>query len=113
MKKIELKKVNIPADGVITAQDLDYRDTIMGLLTVPKDPQVGASFEEMLEVMPIHRKFSERPASAKFILLEDAEHKVVVDRLRGAKFNRNSIQIFEMIQSVIDAQEHLMEAKSG
>lgn len=113
MKKIELKKVNIPADGVTTAQDLDYRDTIMGLLTVPKDPQVGATFEEMLEVMPIHKKFSDRPESSKFILLEDAEHKVVIDRLKGAKFNRNSIEIFDMIQSVIDAKEHLAEAKNA
>ena len=113
MKKIELKKTIIPADGVITEQKLDYRETIMGLLTVPKDPQAGATFEEMVEVMPIHQKFKDRPESALFVLLEDAEHKIVVDRLKGAKFNRNSIQIYEMIQCVIDSAEHLVEAKNG
>lgn len=110
MKKILLKKTIIPGDGVMTEQTVDYRETIMGLLAVPKDPQKGATFEEMLEVMPIHQKFKDRPASAQFVLLEDAEHKIVVERLKNARFNRNSIQIFEMIQSVVDSKEHLVEA---
>ena len=112
MKKVELKKVIIPADGITTEQDLDYKDTIMGLLTVPKDPQAGASFEEMVEVMPIHAKFRFNATDIGYILLEDAEHKIVVERLKGAKFNRNSAEIFEMIQSVVDAEEHLVEASA-
>ena len=124
MKKITLKKVKIDYaqdDEALTPQGapefLDYRQTIMALLKTPKDPQAGASFEETAEAMPIWMKFRklQMPAMGDGeILLENAEHKFIVECVtKNAKYIQRSYELFEMGQSLIDAPEHLEEAKSG
>jgi hypothetical protein len=118
MKVITLKNVIIdygeddasliPANA---PKNLDYRTTIMSLLKSPKDPQAGASFEETAEAMPIWKKFREHKMPAmgdSEILLEDAEHKFVVDCVtKNAKYIQRSWELFEMGQSLIDAPDHL------
>lgn len=110
MKKIELKTVTMDtSDSVQQAPvTLDYRDTIMGLLKTPNDPQQGATFEEMATAMPIWVKF--RDATKNVVLLEDAEHKAVVDCLKNAKFIQRNMEIFNMINDIIEAPDHLVEA---
>ena len=111
MKKITLKKV--ARDNADSVQQvpvtLDYKETIMGLLKTPKDPQAGATFEEMAQAMPIWVKF--RDCTGTSLLLEDAEHKYVVDCLKNARFIQRNMEIFTMITDVINAPEHLTEAK--
>ena len=111
MKKIFLKSVALDnADSVQTAPImLDYKDTIMGLLKTPTDPQQGATFEEMAQALPVWVKF--RDAKKGFVLLENAEHKVVVDCLKNARFIQRNIEIYNMINDVINAPEHLVDSK--
>ena len=110
MKKIPLKSVELSnMDSVQNAPViLSYRDTIMGLLKTPTDPEQGATFEEMAQAMPVWVKFRD---AKDFVLLEDADHKVVVDCLKNAKFIQRNMEIFTMINDVIDAPDHLVDAK--
>ena len=122
MKKLTLKKVKIDYGEDIIKPDgapefLEYRQTIMGLLKTPKDPQKGADFEEVAAAIPIWLKFRDmnRPELGDSeILLEDAEHKFVIECLKNARFVQRSVELFDMIQSIIDAPDHLIvEKKSG
>ena len=118
MKTITLKVVTIdyagetkPTGAPVT---LDYRTTLMGLLQVPKDPMQGATFEETAEAMPIWKKFRDLPVKSTLILLEDAEHKFLMECVtKNAKYTQRSYELFEMGQSLIDAPDHLIEAPSG
>ena len=122
MKKIALKKVKIDYDEDVlkhtgAPEFLEYRSTIMGLLKTPKDPQKGADFEETAQAIPIwskFRKYKMPDIGDGEILLEDAEHKFVVECLKNARFIQRSIELYDMVQSVIDAPDHLVvEQKSG
>ena len=108
MKKVHLIKTTmLMGEPTPTEVELDYRTQIQSLLLIPLDPQAGTNYEEMAIVLPIHGKFN---TVSEFVLLEDAEHAEVVKRLKGAKFRQNTPEIFEMIRSVVDAPEHLVEA---
>ncbi len=121
MKKITFKKVLIDYGEGVTRPDnapefMDYRQTIMGLLKTPKDPTKGADFEETAEAMPIWLKLREHKEPAigdSTILLEDAEHKFVMDCLKNAKYVARTYELYEMIQSVIDAPDHLVVEKEA
>ena len=106
MKKVIFRTVKT----VIRGQEIDilYRENIRQLMLIPLDPEKGANYEEMAVVMPILEKF--KLSVGDYVLLEDAEHVEVVKRLKNAKFLENTPEIFDMIQSVVDAPEHLMEA---
>ena len=113
MKVIELKNVKIDyGTGELTPQGapefLDYKTTIMALLKTPKDPQAGATFEEIAQAMPIWKKFSD--TNKPVIQLEDAEHQFVVSCLKNAKYIQRSYELFEMITAVEKAPEHLSAA---
>lgn len=119
MKKIVLKKVKIDyVEDVLKPEHapefLDYRATIMGLLKTPKNPEKGADFEETATAMPIWlklRKYAMPELGDGEILLEDAEHKFVVECLKNARYIQRSYELFEMVQSVIDAPDHLVVEK--
>ena len=118
MKKLTLKKVRIDyeikPDGA--PEFMDYRTTIMSLLKTPKDPTKGADFEETAEAMPIWLKLRQLKMPEMgdtTILLEDAEHKFIIDCLKNARYVQRSIELFEMIQSVIDSPDHLVVEKEA
>lgn len=122
MKKIALKKVKIDYDddAGLTPEGapefLDYRKTIMGLLKTPKDPQKGADFEETAIAIPIWSKFRQLKMPAigdGEIQLEDAEHKFVVECLKNARYIQRSLELYDMIQGVIDAPDHLAVEKTA
>ena len=106
MKKVIFRTVKTTIKG----QEIDivYRENIRQLMLTPLDPEKGTSYEEMSVVIPILEKF--KLAVGDYILLEDAEHTEVVKRLKNAQFIENTPEIYDMIQSVVDAPEHLMEA---
>ena len=121
MKKITLKKVAIDyGEGVKppgATEFMDYRVTIMALLKTPKDPTKGADFEETAQAIPIWLKFRDMKMPTLgdgVLLLEDAEHKFVVECLKNARYVQRSLELFNMIQGIIDAPDHLVvEQKSG
>ena len=49
------------------------------------------------------------------ILVEDAEHKMIVKRLKAAPFGANNVELFQMIEAVIASEDHLVstDSKSG
>lgn len=116
MKKIVLNKAKIDyglSDDVEIPKGapkyLDYRITYMGLLQTPKDPQKGATFEETAEAMPIWKKFRDLAPTESVILLEDAEHKFLVECVtKNAMYIQRSYELYEMGQSLIDAPDHLV-----
>ena len=121
MKKVVLNKVKIDYgmdDPALTPEGapefLDYRQTYMGLLKTPKDPQAGATFEETAEAMPIWKKFRELAPTESVILLEDAEHKFLVTCVtENAKYIQRSYELYEMGMSLKDAPDHLVKAETG
>ena len=116
MKKVVLNKVKIDYgmdDAALMPEGapkfLDYRQTYMGLLKTPKDPQTGASFEETAEAMPIWKKFRDLAPTESVILLEDAEYKFLVECVtKNAMYIQRSYELYEMGQSLIDAPDHLV-----
>tara|TARA_R110000744_G_scaffold90018_1_gene174928 strand:+ start:1825 stop:2169 length:345 start_codon:yes stop_codon:yes gene_type:complete len=114
MKKITLKTVTLDSTSDSLQKvpvELKYKDTIMGLLKTPKDPEKGATFEEMAQAMPLWVKF--RDESKGVVLLEDAEHKFLVACLKNARFIQRSMEILTMINDVINAPEHLVASKES
>ena len=105
MKKIAFKTVTtqIGEESVI----IDYKGQINALMLIPLNPEKGTNYEEMAKIMPILAKLD---TESNYVLLEDAEHEEVVKRLKNGKFRQNTPEIFEMIQHVIDAPDHLIEA---
>ncbi len=91
--------------------ELDYRIQIMKLLLIPFDPEKGTNYEEMAIVNPIHTKFKD--CDKDYIVLEDAEHKETVKRLKNAKFMQNTPEIYEMIRSVDEAEEYNLSEVSS
>jgi hypothetical protein len=106
MRKVIFRTVTTTIRGAKV--DLLYRENIRQLMLTPLDPEKGANYEEMAVVIPILEKF--KLAVGDYILLEEAEHAEVVKRLKNAQFLENTPEIYDMIQSVVDAPEHLMEA---
>jgi hypothetical protein len=107
MKKVVYKQVDMALAG--QSAKLDYKEQLLSLLLVPQDQEKGTNYEEMAIIVPIHAKMK---ASEGFVFLEDAEHKELVKRVKDAKFRQNSIEVFQMIQDVIQAPDHLVEAAS-
>ena len=60
--------------------------------------------EIALPLLAKFKKAKEPEMGDGFILLEDAEHKEVVSRLKGARFRLNSDEIFDMVKSVSEAK---------
>lgn len=79
-----------------------YSDIVAEILSTPKDPESGASFAEIAQTMPVLEKMRGFSA-AMDIILEDAEHSLVVDRLESAKFARINAGILELVQDFKDA----------
>ena len=105
MKKVTFKTVTTLIFEEET--QLDYKEQIHSLMLIPLDPEKGTTYEEMEKIMPILAKLK---TAKDYVLLEDAEHEETVKRLKNAKFRQNTPEVFEMIQSVINAPEHLIEA---
>ena len=99
MKRVNFKTVTMTLNGQETA--LDYKANMAGLLLVPLNPEAGTTYEEMAVGMPLHAKLKD---AGDFVDLEDAEHTELVKRLKNAKFIQNTPEVFEMIQSVVDAK---------
>ena len=107
MKKIPLKIVTAIIRGEKT--QLIYRTNIRQLLIAPIDPDAGTSFSEMAEIIPILEKFAQ--ADGEYLLLEDAEHALVSARLKAARFVENSVDLFDMVRSVIEAPDFDVKSK--
>jgi hypothetical protein len=110
MKKVAFKTVKTTIAGETT--ELDYAKNIHALLLIPLDPEKGTNYEEMEKVIPILEKF--KLAVGDYLILENAEHEEVIKRLKNAQFRENTPEIFDMVQSVIDAPDYaLKEVKDG
>lgn len=104
MKKIVLGRIN---------DTETYLDTIINVLQVPADREKGTNYEEMAEVMPVLIKLKkiEMPeAGETSVLVEDAELKTIIKRLKAAPFGANNIELFQMIEAVIASEDHLVAA---
>ena len=106
MKKVQFRTTTMEIQG--EQIPLDYQIEIGKLMLIPLDPQKGSNYEEMDAIMPILAKL--KLAKLGYVLLEDAEHKLVVERLKAAHFIQNTLEIHTMLSSVINAPDHLIEA---
>lgn len=107
MKKLILGRIN---------EKETYLQTIINVLQTPADPQKGTNYEEMAEVMPILIKLkgvTMPDVGDAMLLIEDAEHKTIVKRLKSAPFGANNIELFEMIEAVIASEDHLVAAENA
>ncbi|MBQ60537.1 MAG: hypothetical protein CMQ19_00530 [Gammaproteobacteria bacterium] len=106
MKTITLRKTEMPINHLDPASEMiafSWVEEIKRLLVTPKNPEQSTDYEEMLEVMPVYNKFKayKQPEIGDGSLeLEDAEFKLVMDRLTSAKFRVNAPEVFEMIETI-------------
>ena len=110
MKKITFEEVKYKHDlygeGVIV-----YKNEIQNLLIVPADPQKGTQPEEMRAVIPIYLKVL--AAEGDYVILEDAEHKIVADRFESATFKFNSPEIYNMVEAIKNAPDYQLKEVSS
>ena len=114
MKRVILNKVPFTGeDAKEKSGTLDCRGLIMTVLLIPSNQEQGMNYEEMSRVMPLHLKFKGLKNSDNEILLEDEEHKTVVQRIRAAQFHKVTPELFEMMSTIIDAEDIEVEKKGG
>lgn len=76
--------------------------------SILKAPANGRStgYDEMKKVVPLVNKlesFTDQHANG-FIRLEDAEHEMILEAVKGPNFGQNTAELLEMIESVIEAE---------
>ena len=104
MKKVSLKKVKMCV--MEQEVDLNYKKQIESCLLNPRVGAEGTVAKEMATVYPIIKKFRDLNEFEQFILLEDAEHTEILERLKETKFIQNTPELHEMIKSIEDAPDH-------
>jgi hypothetical protein len=113
MKKITLKIVERKAGG----EKLNYQTTILGLISQPDDRERGMQFKEMKAVEKAYDQIeaAELPEVGPIdVLLEDAEHALIVKKLENAKFVGYVPEICRMIEEIKDAPNSIVSAdKAG
>ena len=107
MKKILLKKVKVILGVDSESLELDYLQQYQQALLAPRESE-GATYAEMVEIIPIAAKLS-AAIGKDYVLLEDAEHFVLCERLQNTKYRINSAEIFDMLENFIKAPSHLVE----
>lgn len=96
MKKVELKE--IPLDD---KSKLVYLTEMITCLRAPAG-EGGTDLEEMATVIPIIQKLKAAGGETS-ILLEDAEHAVIAERIKNQKFALNHEALYEMLTDITEA----------
>lgn len=106
MRKIEMKLVAVEG-----GEPLSYKANILGALKTPSN-SMGVDYEEMSKVLPIIANVERLDAGA-VLYLEEADHAVLVERMKAAKYQVVHELIFAMIEDVINAPEVPLEDVSA
>ena len=116
MKKITLKQFAVKTDGLgLPAVKETWVGTIVGLLKSPKDPQRGATIDEIRKTIPVLDKFEQvkyPDTGDTEIVLEDAEYDILKDRVETARFTRIDSELIEMVDAINDAEDIEVEEKT-
>lgn len=109
MKRIKLIKTEISNTQAPPDFILDYRREFLRLVELAPE---GLTVSQMDVAIKVARKLFR--SETEEILLEDAEWKYLLDRLKSARFNLVAPEIVEMVKSVEQAIEaEIEEAKSA
>ncbi len=103
MKKVPLGSAVINDELTIT-----YQEQILQALSVPKNPQAGCDAAEMRTVTPIIDKVE--AATGDYVMLEDAEHKEVAERMEKCKFTINHKALETMVDDIVNAPDTEVKA---
>jgi hypothetical protein len=101
MRRIQLKTVNLPGQEAVY-----YGNWLRDIISVPKDPRVGMTLEEMRRLLPIFNKLEGDPI---YVLLEEAEWKLVDELVKGYHFPRYTAEIIAFADEIANAQEAKMQ----
>ena len=93
------KVINESVDDIDTVLDF-----VLMALNNPKNPEVGARYDEILATVPVIKKVT---AALKddHVLLEEAEFNLVSEKVKLLPFKVITEKIAEMIQKVIDSED--------
>ena len=81
---------------------LSYPENIIQALRTPTGQ--GIDYEEMAKVLPVIAKVEEAvEVNADYVVLEDAEHKLLADRIKQAKYGLAVQELFDMIKEIVEA----------
>jgi hypothetical protein len=100
MKRIKLIKTEISNTQAPIDFVLDYRREFLRLVELAPE---GLTVSQMDTAIKVARKLVH--CEGQEILLEDAEWKYLLDRLKGARFNLVAPEIVEMVLSVERAED--------
>jgi hypothetical protein len=75
----------------------DYKRTIIAFLTIPFDPQQGATFDEVMAVGPVLEKASSAEGELE---LTEAEYEMIVARFRNGRYEQNSLDVYQMLKDI-------------
>lgn len=109
MRKIELKTVPFTTDQGTEAR-LDYRAEMRGLLRGPKRGTDGMDLDEMRKAIALLDKLE---GDAESILVEDAQHAFLVDRLNAMRWAIAHQAVLDFIDAVKNAPTVPVAAVDG
>jgi hypothetical protein len=72
----------------------DYKKTIIAFLTIPFDPALGATFDEVMMTAPLLQRVTE---AEDCIELNEDEHKMICDRFINGRYQEISLSLREML----------------
>ena len=84
MVSFDLPKVDFEAYG--EKQELDYKAMLQVLMETPKDPQKGASIDEVRKSIRILDALESAEGT---LMLEDADYLYLLERVRSTRFTSN------------------------
>lgn len=104
-KLVPLKSV--PFEDESIKDTLDYKEQIIQALRTPTNQQ-GVDYEEMAQVLPLMTKVKQ--CEDESIVLEDAEHEVLVRHMKAIKFRLVVVEVYEMMKEIIEAPSYDLKA---
>lgn len=106
MKQFKLKELTIKDQG--QEVPISYKEQILQALRTPLNPQ-GADHAEMAKVLPLIQKIMDTEPEND-VLIEDDQHKTLVQYMKAARYSRTHEAIFDMVEDVANAETVKVEA---
>lgn len=107
MKQIELKTVEtaVMKDDGVGFRKLSYKSQLKTILQQPFDPQAGMTADEMVKLMPVFQKIEGWPDDGA-VLLEDAEHQLLLERVNRFRFPFFDMAVVGFITAIREAEDY-------
>lgn len=108
MRQVELKTITEstldPRTGKPVETTFSYRENILNALRYPQGQQQGLDYAEMAKVIPLIQRL-QKAKDGESILFEEADHAVIVERVKGLRWLVAAETAFDFVTYIKDRPE--------